>query len=165
MSKLSNFISSGHEYETSESVYSPNTVSLKNAEIGILTVEGDHYNELQMARSGDSSQGNKYVKITDFSHYITQDFEQTNNKIKVASSDNGAGYMKYWNKNNSEVKSLVDYDSKKSKLLVVEAGDKLYNHEIASDRRAFFGAQLFDNLNENGVKLFDRSLEWAAHLD
>jgi hypothetical protein len=41
----------------------------------------------------------------------------------------------------------------------------MYNHQIASERRAFFGAQLFDNLNENGVKLFDRSLEWAAHLD
>jgi hypothetical protein len=151
---------------TSESVSSSKTASLKNAKIGILTVEGVHYDELQMAKSGDSSQGNKYVQIRDFSHYITQDFEQTTKKIKVASSDNGAGYMEYWNENHSEVKSLVDYyDSKKSKLLVVEVGDNLYNGDKASERRAFYGAQLFTNLNENGVKLFDRSLEWVAHLD
>jgi hypothetical protein len=73
------------------------------------------------------------------------------------------------------VQSLAYYSGEpaSSTLLVVEQGGTLVSFGTgacqsagtATDRRVFFGARLFANLNANGREVFDRAFEWAARLD
>ena len=152
----------------SESVSSSNTSELKDLAIGIVTVEGSNWDEIDLGTSGSSSGGTGTIaKILDSSHYITQNLGVSNgDSITIADVAGNAGYMKGWDAGASQVKALAVYtsDETNGRILVIESGDKLVDGTNAPERRVFFGAQFFDNLNADGVELFDRSLLWASGL-
>ena len=148
----------------SESVKSSKTGGLKDAIVPILTVEGANSDELAMADGGSSKSGkSKYIIIDDPSaHYITQGFA-AGVPIQVTTSVNNLGHMKGYEGYGLE--ELAHYDttgSTKAKILVADAGAALVDGtSTAADKRVFFGAQYFANLNDNGITLFDRALEWT----
>ena len=152
----------------SESVSSPKTQWFKTERIGILTVEGHSYNELELAKDGSSGEGTNgegretNVIITDNTHYITQNFDL--GEITVANTAGNTGFMKQWDFGQSEVKLLSHYasDTEIARLLVVDVGEELVDGTNAVDKRAFFGARYFNNLNDNGKEIFDRALSWAS---
>jgi hypothetical protein len=148
----------------SESVKSSKTGELKDAAVPILTLEGANSDELAMADGGSSKGGkSKSIIIDDPSaHYITQGFA-AGVPIPVTTSVNNLGHMKGYEGYGLE--ELARYDtsgSPKAKILVADAGAALVDGtSTAADKRVFFGAQYFANLNDNGITLFDRALEWT----
>ncbi len=147
----------------SESVDSYLNAWLKDEVVGILTVEGRNWDELEMGTAGDSlGGGDTDIDITDNTHYITQVFPT--GVLTVTSVTTNLGSMSGWA---NDVNKLAHYDSGPTfaKLLVVEKGGVLQGGtNTSADRRVFFGAQYFANLNEDGRTLFNRSLDWVAYI-
>jgi hypothetical protein len=132
---------------------------LKGKNVGILTLEASNYDEFDLGTGGSSDGGGSTdIIIAANSHYITQGFSGT---VTVTTSDEDLGYMTGWAR---DVKLLASYNgaSTSAKILVIDAGQILVDGSIAADKRVFFGARYFGNLNANGIILFDRALEWAA---
>jgi len=145
----------------SESVSSSNVADLKGKAIGILTVEGANWDEFDLGTGGDSSDGGSAdINIVDNSHYITSVF--STGTITVATASTNAGYISGWS---NDVTNLAHYDGAAtwSKLLVVEKGGTLVDATSAAERRVFFGAKYFGNLNADGITLFNRALDWVAY--
>lgn len=146
----------------SESVSSSNTAWLKNQAVGIFTLEGSNDDEFELGSSGSSGGGgSNEIDITDNSHYITEIFPT--GEITVTTSTSNAGNIRGWA---NDVTKLAHYTSNSdfAKLLYVEKEGVLENGvNTAAERRVFFGARYFANLNSNGITIFDRSLDWAAY--
>lgn len=159
----------------SDSADSCRTWWLKNEDVGILTLDGKTNDELCLARVGkDNRPPLEVVTITPPTHYVTQDFGFGNLTVGKGEDVSG-GYMEQWGNN---VESLAYYQGSpaSSTLLVVDKGGTLVSFTggqtsvcqsagVAEGRRVFFGARLFGDLIANGVRVFDRAFEWAAHLD
>jgi len=150
----------------SESVLSAKTDWLRHAEVPILSVEGANADEFILG-DGGSSKGGKSTEVVIFdnTHPITAHLAQ-GAVVPVTTSDQNLGYMTEWDDEPaSEVQMLAYYNSAgewKAKILVADKGDILADGDTpAADKRVFFGARYFGNLNPAGVTLFDKALEWA----
>jgi len=148
----------------SESVKSDKIAWLKDKVVPILTVEGANSDELSMGDGGSSSSGKSKFIIIDVpsAHYITQGFP-ANVQIQVTTSVNDLGHMTGYD--GYGLQELAHYDTsgaEKAKILVADSGALLVDGSSAADKRVFFGAKYFANLNDNGITLFDRALEWAV---
>jgi len=149
----------------SESVYSSRTAWLKDEIVPILSVEGAVYDELYMADGGSSSAGkSKYIIIDDpESHPITAGLGITAGvPIQVTTSTKHLGHMTSYAAGGQELAHYDTNGSEKAKILVFDVGAQLIEGS-AADKRVFFGAKYFDNLNDIGVALFDQALYWAAN--
>lgn len=149
----------------SESVSSGKVSELKNFPIGIVTVEGYTWDELDLGTSGDGVNGaGTSINILDNTHYITK--EHSLGPVTIADISGNSGQIKGWTANGAQIDALGVYvsDSSEARLLAVESGEKLADGTDAADRRVFLGARYFANLNSVGENLFDRSLTWAAGL-
>jgi len=140
------------------------TAWLKDALAPILTIQGEDSDELAMGDGGSSKGGkSKYIIIDNPSaHYITQGFA-AGVPIQVSTSVDNLGHMTGYD--GYGIQELAHYDTNgavKAKILVADSGALLVDGSSAADKRVFFGAQHFDNLNANGITLFDRALEWAV---
>ena len=104
----------------------------------------------------------KYIIINNpAAHPITQGFA-AGVPIQVTTSSSNLGYISGYSKG---VKELGHYDTSgtvKAKILAVDAGALLIDGSSAAEKRVFFGAQYFGNLNSNGIKLFDNALKWLS---
>jgi hypothetical protein len=150
----------------SESTLSVNSGWLKNIAVPILTVEGQNWDEYDMGTGGDSNLGGSLdIDITDNTHYITSVFPLGVLTINNAGTDtnNDLGYMAGWA---NGVKKLANYTSNTSwaRLTYVDKGGALVTSGTAAERRVFFGARYFGQLNSDGVKIFDRSLQWVSYF-
>jgi len=150
----------------SESTLSGNTAWLKNIAVPILTVEGQNWDEFDMGTGGDSNLGGSLdIDITDNTHYITSVFPLGVLTINNAGTNtsNDLGYMAGWA---NGVKKLANYTSNSSwaRLTYVDKGGALVTSGTAAERRVFFGARYFAQLNSDGVKIFDRSLQWVSYF-
>jgi hypothetical protein len=154
----------------SESVDSSKVSELKSIGVGIVTVEGYTWDELDLGTSGDGVNGAGVdVKILDNSHYITQALGVNNgDTVTIADVAGNSGRILGWDAGSSQIDALATYtspsDDSEARLLAVESGDTLADGSSAADRRVFLGARFFDNLNSIGDDLFDRALLWAAGL-
>ena len=75
------------------------------------------------------------------------------------------GYIAGWDAGSSQVLKLAHYSgngAQKAKILVAGEGDILVDGSTAAGKRVFFGVQYFDNLTDDGKKLFNNALEWAS---
>jgi len=149
----------------SESVKSEHTKWLKTVTKPILTVEGANFDELELAVGGSSSGGkSKYIVVNaPESHQITAGLGIVPGvPVQVTTKVNHLGHMTNYA---AGVQEIAHYESTggsvKGKILVINTGDVLVEG-TAPAKRAFYGAQYFDNLNELGVTLFDRTLEWVV---
>jgi hypothetical protein len=150
----------------SESTLSSNTAWLKNIAVPILTVEGQNWDEFDMGTGGDSNLGGSLdIDITDNTHYITSVFPLGVLTINNAGTNtsNDLGYMAGWA---NGVNKLANYTSNASwaRLTYVDKGGALVTSGTAAERRVFFGARYFGQLNSDGVKIFDRSLQWVSYF-
>ena len=146
----------------SESVGSSNNAWLKAQAVGILTVEGSNWDELEMGSAGGASGGaDTQINITDNTHYITSVF--TTGVRAVTTVTTNLGSMSGWA---NGVGKLAHYNSNSTlaKLLYVDIGGVLQGGiNTAADRRAFWGAQYFANLTADGITIFNRALDWVAY--
>ncbi|MFC1704891.1 LamG-like jellyroll fold domain-containing protein [Nanoarchaeota archaeon] len=143
-----------------ESVTSGNTGWLKSEAVGILTVEGSNNDEFDFGTGGNSNDApDTIINITNNTHYITQPFSL--GPVSVASTSGNGGYITGWS---NDVNLLAYYNNTptQSKLLAVESGGTLADSSTAAERRVFFGARYFANLNSNGTTIFNRALDWVA---
>jgi len=145
----------------SESVLSSNIAWLKDQAVSIFTVAGTNWDELEMGSGGSSSGGGDTDIKPDNSHYITGVFSNAVRTVTTVATN--LGDMSGWA---NGVRKLAHYKSNSTlaKLLYVEAGGVLQGGvNTAAERRVFFGVQYFANLTADGITLFNRSLNWAAH--
>ncbi len=144
-----------------ETVNSGDTAWLKSEDVGVLTLEGANNDEFDLGAGGSSSAGgDDEIRITNNSHYITEEFELGN--LLVSTSTSNAGYM---SGQSNDVYGLGDYVANpgQHKMVIVEKGGTLTDSTIAANRRAFFGAQYFNYLNSNGTALFQRMVDWVGY--
>ena len=146
----------------SESVLSFKTAWLKNEAVGLLTLEGANWDELELGSAGSSAGGGDTdIDITDNTHYITAVFPTGVRTVTTATTN--LGEMRGWA---NGVNKLGHYAASPTmaKLLEVEKGGILQGGvNTAAERRVFLGAQFFGNLNADGKTLFNRSLDWVAY--
>lgn len=147
----------------SESVGSGNTAWLKNNKAGILTLEGNNFDEFELGNNGSTGGGGSMtVFVVNNTHFITQPFSA--GTLTVTTSTTNLGEMRGWA---NDVTNLAYYtaDNTRSKLLYAEKGTVLQGGtNLAAGRRVFYGARYFNNLNNNGRILFTRASLWAASV-
>ena len=149
----------------SESSTSAKTAWLKNKQVGILTLDGANWDELDLGNRGSSEGGgSKKIVITDNTHYITSGFK-LGSVVTVTTPSSHLGYIAGWDAGSSQVLKLAHHTgngAQKAKILVAGEGDILVDGSTAAGKRVFFGVQYFDNLTDDGKKLFNNALEWAS---
>jgi hypothetical protein len=141
----------------SESVSSGKMQWLRNVSTPILTVEGANHDELFGGDGGKSDEGDEeQIKITSNHPIITNAGFHQGQTITVTTDDENLGFMK---NNMAGVDELAHYDGESDmhKILAADAG---VIHGDAG-KRVFFGAQYFNDLNTNGVALFDSAVDWS----
>ncbi len=135
----------------------------------IVTLYSQDYNEFSLGTNRDTNGEEVLGTVQIANHFITRVFGLGNFAFDdgVAVNTPDRGYITGFT---NQVTSLISYAiAGRSKLLVVQSGGTLVNGSQAPARRAFLGMREYREggrvLNRNGLKLFNRTLAWAAGLD
>lgn len=134
---------------------------LKDDATPVLTLEGANYDEFDLG-TGGATMGTTDTDfdIQDNSHYIT--VEQTTGDLTVSSSTTHNGYFSGW-ANDVQALAVSSASSSEGRIVIADSGDTLADSSTAAERRAFFGASYFADLNSAGEDLFTRTLDWTAY--
>ncbi|QPJ62540.1 MAG: type II secretion system protein [Candidatus Nitronauta litoralis] len=142
---------------------------LSGISVPILTLYAQDYNEFSLGTNRDTNGQEVLGTVQIANHFITRVFGLGNFAFDdgVAINQPDRGYITGFS---NQVTSLISYAiAGRSKLLVVQSGGTLVNGSPAPARRAFLGMRHYTEggrvLNRNGLKLFNRTLAWAAGLD
>lgn len=142
---------------------------LSGIAVPVLTLYAQDFNEFSLGTNRDTNGEEVLGTVQIANHFITRVFGLGNFAFDdgVAINQPDRGYITGFS---NQVTSLISYAvAGESKLLVVQNGGTLVNGNQAPARRAFLGMRHYTEagrvLNRNGLKLFNRTLAWAAGLD
>jgi len=149
-------------YVSEESLSSDIGAKLTDTTCGVITEEGELYDELGISTNA-FSYFDDHVHITDDTHDITSglgtghlDVSTTDTDLVLTGGSIAPGL----------VKLAESHSSTNATLGVVEKGDTLVGAGPAAGRRVHlpWGASGFDvtSLNSNGLEIMRRSIEWAG---
>jgi hypothetical protein len=136
---------------------------LRDAALGVVNEEQALNDEFGTSSSG-ATRTKSHIDIVDDTHYITSGFSIGSHQIYS------------WNVEAIVITGTVARDlqvlgkyGNDNTLAVLESGDKLYDNDKAAGRRVQlpWGGNSFDvtALNEDGLLLMRRAVEWAAGFD
>ncbi len=151
----------------------PTPVGLSGVAVSIITLHSKDVDNFSLGTDEDRNGEEVVATVQIANHFITRVFGLGNFAFDdgVAVNTPDRGYIEgFADDANSEVTSLISYASAaRSKLLVVQNGGTLATGGTAPARRAYLGMREYREggrvLNNNGLKLFNRTLAWAAGLD
>ena len=149
----------------SEELWTPNVVAdLRRTVVGVVSEELALADELGLSSDTYNSNDKKKIEILDNSHPITFDF--ATGDLEICSSSSELLEIEGTLAGGADVLAEKDGASNDPVLLAIDAGGVLYGGSKAVGRRVQlpWGGQGFDFtlLTANGLKLMQRSIDWAA---
>lgn len=118
--------------------------------------------EYAFGDSGSTAGGLTAIKITDITHYITQ-----NEDLGDLTIYGGADYIVYFKNWANDVDDLATHTSLSDRchLAEIDKDETLADESTAAERRVMWGPIEGDRLNADGWALFDRAIGWILYDD